>query len=182
MGVAFRCGIHTFRTLNDPLSGEMHVRGGFSRCRGARKRGGRAKSRSLEPVAGSDDGSGTTAGGSARTSDAPPAARETSGGSVDGGGNETKRAPDKNLQLVVRMECSDGEWQPIEALPGNGPQFVKAVNSFVQMVGVECGLLLDKDAKVRQRAMEHLTDLAYGKNSRVVEEERPPKISWNVPR
>ena len=182
MAVAFRCGIRTFRTLNGPLSGEVHVRGGYSRAKGARKRKGRANSRSLEPIAGSDDGSGTTAGGSARTSDAPPAVRETSGGSADGGGNETKRAPNKNLQLVLRMECSDGEWQPIEALPGNGPQFVKAVNSFVQMVGVECGLLLDKDAKVRQRAIEHLTDLAYGKNSRVVEEERPRQISWNLPR
>src|SRR5258708_39855665 len=93
MAVAFRCGIRTFRTLNGPLSGEVRVSSGNSRAKGARKRGGRANSRSLEPCAGSDDGSGTTAGGSARTSDAPPAARETSGGSADGGGSETKSAP-----------------------------------------------------------------------------------------
>ena len=181
MAAVLRCGIRTFRTLNGPLSGEVHVSGGYSRAKGARKRGGRAKSRSLEPCAGPDDGSGTTAGGSARTSDAPPAVRETSGGSADGGGNETKRAPNKNLQLVVRMECRDGVWQPVEALPDNGPQFVKAVNSVVQMVGVGCGLLLDEDARVRQRALEHFTELAYGKNSRLVEEERPRKSSWNVP-
>jgi hypothetical protein len=182
MGVAFRCGIHTFRTLNGPLSGELHVRGGFSRCRGARKRDGRAKSRSLEPIAGSDDGSGTTAGGSARTSDAPPAVRETSGGSADGGGSETKRAPEKNLQLVVRRKCADADLQPIEALSENGLQFVKAIDARVQMVAVGCALLLDEDARVRQRVFEQLVDLAYGKNSRVVEEERPRKSSWEVPR
>lgn len=181
MAVAFRCGIRTFRTLNGPLSGEVHVRGGYSRAKGARKRKGRANSRSLEPIAGSDDGSGTTAGGSARTSDAPPAVRETSGGSADGGGNETKRAPEKNTHLVVRLEYSDGEWQPVEPLPETRLQFVKALNALVRIVGVGGALLLDKDVKVRQRAYEHTVDLLLGKNSRAVEEERPRKSSWNVP-
>jgi hypothetical protein len=85
------------------------------------------------------------------------------------------------MQLVVRMECVDGVWQPIEALPDNGPQFVKAVNAGVQMVAVGRALLLDKDVKVRQRVFEQLIEIAYGKNSRVAEEERPRKISWNVP-
>jgi hypothetical protein len=182
MGAVLRCGIRTFRTLNGPLSGKAHVRGGYSRGMGARKRDGRAKTRSLEPGAGSDDGSGTTAGGSARTSDAPPAARETSGGSADGGGNETKRAPNNNLQMVLRRKCAEADLQPIEALPENGVQFVKAVDARVQMVAVGCALLLDEDAKVRQRVFEQLVELAYGKNSRVVEEELPRKISWNVPR
>jgi len=182
MGAVLRCGIGTFRTLNGPLSGEVHVRGGYSRARGARKRGGRAKTRSLEPVAGSDDGSGTTAGGSARTSDAPPAARETSGGSADGGGNETKRAPKKDEQVARRIECAEADLQPIEALPESGLQFVKALNARVQMEAVGCALLLDEDARVRQRVFEQLVDLAYGKNSRVVEEERPRKSSWEVPR
>src|ERR1700756_2634025 len=103
MAVAFRCGIRTFRTLSGPLSGEMHVSGGCSRAKGARQRGGPANSRSLEPCAGPDDGSGTTAGGSARTSDAPPAVRETSGGSADGGGNETKRAPVSKKEQLKEM-------------------------------------------------------------------------------
>jgi len=182
MGAVLRCGIGTFRTLNGPLSGKVHVRGGYSRGVGARKRGGRAKARSLEPGAGSDDGSGTTAGGSARTSDAPPAARETSGGSADGGGNETKRAPKKDEQVARRIECAEADLQPIEALPESGLQFVKALNARVQMEAVGCALLLDEDARVRQRVFEQLVDLAYGKNSRVVEEERPRKSSWEVPR
>jgi len=181
MAVVFRCGIRTFRTLNGPLSGKMHVRGGYSRGMGARKRGGRAKSRSLEPDAGSDDGSGIAAGGSARTSAAPPAARETSGGSADGGGSETKRAPKRNEQVVPRVECEERDLQPIEPLPGGKLEFVKAINDGVQMVAVGRALLLDGDVKVRQRVFEQLVDLAYGKNSRVVEEERPRKSSWNVP-
>jgi hypothetical protein len=182
MAVVLRCGIGAFRTLNDPLSGEVHVSGGYSRARGARKRGGRAKARSLEPGAGPDDGSGTTAGGSARTSDAPPAGRETSGGSADGGGNETKRAPNENLQLVMRLEFSDGEWRPVEPLPETRLQFVDAVNALVRIVRVGGALLSDKDVKVRQRAYEHIVDLAFAKNSRAGDEERPRKISWNLPR
>src|ERR1700751_795064 len=103
MAVAFRCGIRTFRTLSGPLSGEMHVSGGCSRAKGARKRGGLANSRSLEPYAGPADGSGTTAGGSGRPPDAPPAVRETSGGPADGGGNETKRAPISEKQQLKEM-------------------------------------------------------------------------------
>jgi len=182
MGAVLRCGIRTFRTLNGPLSGEVHVSARYSRAKGARKRGGRANSRSPEPGAGSDDGSGATAGGSARTSDAPPAARETSGGSADGGGNETKRAPKKDEQVVLKLECSEAELQPIEALPDGGVQFVKDINARVQMVGVGCALLLDEDVKVRQRVFEQLVEIAYGKHARTADEERPRKISWNVPR
>jgi hypothetical protein len=181
MAAVLRCGIRTFRTLNGPLSGEVHVRGGYSRGMGARKRGGQAKSRSLEPGAGPDDGSGTTAGGSARTSDAPPAARETSGGSADGGGTETKRAPKNDEQVVPKLKCVEAELQPIEALPDGGMQFVKAINARVQMVGVGAALLLDEDVKVRQRVFEQLVEIVYGKHARVVEEERPRKSSWNVP-
>jgi hypothetical protein len=182
MGAVLRCGIHTFRTLNDPLSGEVHVRGGFSRAKGARKRGGRANSRSLEPGAGPDDGSGTTAGGSARTSDAPPAAGETSGGSADGGGNETKRAPKKDEQYVPYREHTGRELQPIKALPGSPLEFVKEVNQEVQLVGVMRALLTRDDAKVQERLILKCLDLAYRKESQTVEEERPRKISWNVPR
>jgi len=181
MGAVLRCGIRTFRTLNGPLSGEVHVSGGNSRAKGARKRGSRAKSRSLEPGAGPDDGSGKPAGGSARTSAAPPAARETSGGSADGGGNETKRAPNKDEQVVPKLESTEAEIQPIEALPDGGVQFVKAINARVQMVGVGAALLLDEDVKVRQRVFEQLVEIVYGKHARALEEERPRKSNWNVP-
>ncbi len=182
MRVAFRCRIGTFRTLNDPLSGELHVRGGSSWRKGARKRRGRAKSRSPEPGAGPDDGSGKIAGGNARTSDAAPASRETGEGSANGGGNETKRAPNKDEQVAQKVECAEKHLQPIEALPGGKLGFVKAINDGVQMVAVGRALLMDDDSRVRQRVFEQLVDLAYGKNSRAVEEEQPRKISWNLPR
>jgi hypothetical protein len=181
MAAILRCGIRTFRTFTGPLSGEVHVSGGISRAKGARKRGGRARSRSLEPCTGPDDGSGITAGGSARTSAAPPADRETSGGSANGGGSETKRAPKKDEQVVPKLECTEAEIQPIEGLPDGGVQFVKAINARVQMVGVGAALLMDEDVKVRQRVFEQLVEIVYGKHARVAEEERPRKSSWNVP-
>src|SRR5271157_5206883 len=103
MGVPIRCGIETFRTLNDPLSGKLHVSGGYSRARGARKRASRAKSRSLKPGAGPDDGSGTITGGIARTSDAARAILASGGSPADGGGNDTMRAPKKDEQFVLRF-------------------------------------------------------------------------------
>jgi hypothetical protein len=169
LAVVLRCGIRTFRTLNDPLSGKVHVRGGSSRRKGARKRDGRAKSRSLEPGAGSDDGSGTTAGGSARTSAAPPAARETSGGPADGGGNETKRAPIREKEQLKEM-------------PGTAWAFTKAVDEGVQAVGVMQALLKSKDEKVQLRAFELWVELAFGKHAGGKEEESGADIGWSLPR
>ncbi|HEV2101809.1 MAG TPA: hypothetical protein VGR58_03430 [Candidatus Acidoferrum sp.] len=169
MAAVLRCGIWTFRALNGPLSGEVHVSGGTSRAKGARKRGSRAKSRSLEPCAGPDDGSGMTAGGSARTSAAPPAARETSGGSANGGGNETKRAPNPEKEQLKEM-------------PGTAWAFTKAVDEGVQLVGVMQGLLKSEDEKVRLRAFELWVELAFGKHAGGKEEERGPEIGWRLPR
>ena len=169
MGAVLRCGIRTFRTLNGPLSGEVHVSGGNSRAKGARKRGSRAKSRSLEPGAGPDDGSGKPAGGSARTSAAPPAARETSGGSADGGGNETKRAPIPKKEQLKEM-------------PGTAWAFTKAVDAGVQVVGVMQALLKSKDEKMRLRAFELWVELAFGKHAGGREEESGEAIGWSLPR
>ena len=169
MAVVLRCGIRTFRTLNGPLSGEVHVSGGTSRAKGARKRPGRARSRSLGPCAGLDDGSGITAGGSARTSAAPPAVRETSGGSADGGGNETKRAPIPEKEQLKEM-------------PGTAWAFTKAVDAGVQVVGVMQALLKSEDEKVQLRAFEMWMELAFGKHAGGKQEERGAEIGWSMPR
>jgi len=183
MAVAFRCGIHTFRILSGPLSGEVHVSGGNSRARGARKRAGRARSRSLEPCAGSDDGSGITAGGSARTSAASPADRETCGGSADGGGSETKRAPIPGKeQWAPPKDCPVSELIPLKEMPGTAWAFTKAVDEGVQLVGVMQGLLKSDDEKVRLRAFELWVELAFGKHAGGKEEERGAAIGWSLPR
>ena len=169
MAVALRCGIGTFRTLNDPLSGEMYVRGGYSHAKGARKRGVRANSRSQELTAGSDDGSGTSAGGSARTSAAPPAARETSGGSADGGGNETGRAP-------------TSEKEQLKEMPETAWAFTKAVDAGVQVVGVMQALLKSEDEKVQLRAFEMWVEMAFGKHAGGKEEKLGADIGWSLPR
>ena len=169
MAAVLRCGIGTFRILNGPLSGEVHVSGGFSRAKGARKHKGRANSRSPEPCAGPDDGSGITAGGSARTSAAPPAARETSGGSADGGGTEATRAPNPEKERLKEM-------------PGTAWAFTKAVDEGVQLVGVMQGLLKSEDEKVQLRAFELWVELAFGKHAGGKEEERGAEFGWRLPR
>ena len=178
-----RCGIHTFRTLNGPLSGRVHVRGGYSRAKGARKSKCQANSRSLEPCAGLDDGSGITAGGSARTSAAPPAVRETSGGSADGGGTETKRAPIPGKeQWAPPTACPVSELIPLKEMPGTAWAFTKAVDEGVQLVGVMQGLLKSADEKVRLRAFEMWVELAFGKHAGGKETERGADIGWSLPR
>jgi hypothetical protein len=86
------------------------------------------------------------------------------------------------MQLVMRMELSAGEWQPVEPVPENRQRFAEAVNALVRIVSVGGELLSHKDVKVKQRAYEQIVDLLYGKNARAVEEERPRKSSWEVPR
>jgi hypothetical protein len=183
MGAAFRVGISTFRTLYDPLSGELCVVGGSPRHRGARKSHHRAKSSSLKPTAGFDDGSGPTAGGSAHNSAAHAAGCEPCADSAGGKGNGTKRAPEKGVeQWVPLLEFPENELRLVEPLPLDALRFVKAVNEEVQMVGIAKGLLTTGDIKVTQRVFEQLMEMAYGKNARIAEEEHPPKISLNVPR
>ncbi len=173
MSAAFRVGIHTFRTLNDPLSGNVCVVGGSPRHRGARKSHHSAKSTSRRSTAGSDDGNGPTAGGSAHTSAAHAAGCEPSADSAGGNGNVTKRAPEKGKeQWVPLLEFAEKELRPIEAFPRDALQFVIAVNDGVQMVGVAKALLTADDIKVKQRVFEQLMEMAYGKNSRREDETK----------
>ena len=76
MTAVLRVGVCTFRTLNDPLSGELHVLSGSSRRSGAREHRNPAKQKSRAPLAGSDDGNGPTDGESAHTSAAHAAGQD----------------------------------------------------------------------------------------------------------
>ena len=75
MTAVLRVGVCTFRTLNDPLSGELHVLSGSSRRSGAREHPNPAKQKSRAPLAGSDDGNGPTDGESATPPQHTPRAR-----------------------------------------------------------------------------------------------------------
>jgi len=171
MAAAFRVGISTFRTLNDPLSGNVCVVGGSPRHTGARKSRHRAKGSSLKSTAGSDDGSGPTAGGSAHNSTAHAANCKPCADSAGGSGSETKRAPEKGVeQWVPLLEFPEKELRPVEPLPRDALRFVAAVNEEVQMVGIAKELLTKDDIKVKQRVFEQLMEMAYGKNARREEE------------
>jgi len=177
MGAAFRVGISTFRTLNDPLFGKLCVAGGSPRHRGARKLHHQARSSSLKSTAGSDDGSGPTAGESAHNSTAHAAGREPCADSTGGHGNGTKRAPEKGKeQWVPLLEYPEKELRPVEPLPQDALHFVKAVNEEVQMVGIVKELLTKDDIKVKQRVFEQLMEMAYGRNARRGEKSKPTVI------
>jgi hypothetical protein len=105
------------------------------------------------------------------------------GDSANGGGDEPKRAPVPGKeQYVMPLEVHERELQPLKEMPGTQWAFVKAIDEGVQMVAVGKALLADPDSRVRQRVFEQLVELAYGKNARVTEEERPGKSTWNLPR
>jgi hypothetical protein len=183
MAVTFRVGIHTFRTLHDPLSGELCVVSGSPRHRRARKSRHWAKSASLKSTAGSDDGDGQTAGGSAHTSAARAADREPCADLASGGGDEIMRAPIPSEKPVAKGEKAKGAVPSVRPLPRDAWEFVKEVNQETQLVGVVTGMLKPKvDPRVQQPVVRQLLEMAYGKNGLVKEDERPPKISVNVPR
>lgn len=183
MSVPLVVGICTFRMLNGPLSGTIYVKSGLPRRRGARKRYRQAETESRTSLAGPSDGSGTSDGGSANTSNARSAGRTTCAGPADGSGDGSKRAPISG----GGGPGSEGQapvngLQPMKEMPGTPWALMKAVNEGEQIVPVIQELLRSKDEKVRLRMVELLMDAGYEEGSRPVVEERPQKISWNVPR
>src|SRR5271166_4868662 len=134
MAVALRIGLCTFRTLNDPLSGELHVKSGSSRGRGARRIQNQAKGTSLRSCAGSDDGDGPTDGESAHTSAAHAPGLKSRADPAGTDGSGTKRAPKEG-------ESKDGERDQAKKavkreLPRDPFEFATQVNEERQLVDV----------------------------------------------
>ncbi len=71
-----------------------------------------------------------------------------------------------------------------DLLPADGRGYVEAVHRMVDMVSVTDDLLRSEDEKLKQKVLEQLLELAYGRHSlaaaRGNEEELP--ASWNLPR
>lgn len=163
MAVAWRMGIWTFRTLNDPLSGELRVYGSARRG-GARGVQNRARKKSLASCAGSDDGNGPTGGESAHTSAAHAAGLEPRADSAGVDGSDTTRA-------LKEGEPGGGEGSQAEKkvkreLPRDGFEFVQQVNQERQLVDVAQGLLEKPDEKVVQKVLQQLLSIAYTRNAR----------------
>jgi hypothetical protein len=92
MALAWRIGVCTFRTLNDPLSGELCVQGSARRSKRARGRQNPAEKKPLASCAGSDDGDGPTDGEGAHTSAAHAAGSEPCADSAETNGSVMTRA------------------------------------------------------------------------------------------
>lgn len=183
MAIALKIGIHTFRTLNDPLSGVLHVASGSSRGRGARKSRNRAKGTSLRFGAGSDDGSGPTDGESAHSSAAHAGGPEPCAGPAGTDGSEAMRAPNKgdgggeNSVMAEKKVKRD--------LPRDPFEFAVQVNEEKQLVDVVAGMLDKSDERVKQKVLQQVLSMAYAKSGRragVAREDGPDKLTWNLPR
>jgi hypothetical protein len=167
MAVAWRIGVCTFRTLNDPLSGELRVKGS-ARRRGARGVQSLAKNKSLASCAGSDDGDGPTDGESAHTSAAHAAGSEPCADSAETNGCVTTRAPKEE-----KPDGEDNSRQEKESrdLPRDGFEFVREVNQEKQLVNVAKGLLDKSDEKVVQKVLQQLLSIAYSRNTKAKTEK-----------
>jgi hypothetical protein len=165
MAVPLTIGIHTFRTLNDPLFGNLRVKSGSSRGRGARRIQNRANGPSLGSCTGSDDGDGPTDGGSAHTSAAHAAGSPQCADSDRTDRPETGRAPISGNAEVPR---------PVDPplFPSNGFDFVKEVNAKKQLVEVVTSLLEVPEPKVKLQLTQQLLRIAYARDSRPAPEKR----------
>lgn len=56
-----------------------------------------------------------------------------------------------------------------ELLPKDGLGFAEAVHRLIDLAGVTQVLLRSKDEKIRQKMLEQVLDLSYGRNGRAVE-------------
>jgi hypothetical protein len=165
MAVVLRIGIYTFRTLNGPLSGELRVKGGSSRGRGARGLPGPAKKKEPGFCAGSDDGDGPTYGESAHTSAAHAAGPEPCADLAGISGSETKRAP-KEGESGEGEAAGPTEKKVKRGLPRDAFEFANQVNEERQLVDVAAGMLGRSDDRVKQKVLQQLLSMAYPKSTK----------------
>ena len=168
MATVWRMGVRTFRTLNDPLSGELRVRGSARRG-GARGGQNPAQNKALASHAGSDDGDGPMDGESAHTSAAHAAGPESCADLAESNGSVTMRAP--NEGMPGGGEGSPKEKKENRDLPRDGFEFVREVNLEKQLVNVAIGLLEKKDEKVVQKVFQQLLSIAYSRNAKAKTEK-----------
>lgn len=76
---------------------------------------------------------------------------------------------------------------PEDMLPKDGLGFAEALHHAIDLVSVTQELLRDEDVKLRQKVLEQVLDLAYGRNGRMTEPgtARPKDgagIDFGVPR
>jgi hypothetical protein len=175
-----RVSLHTFRTFNHPLSGELYVTGGSSRRRGARQGRNPAKETTSMSCAGSDDGDGPTAGGSAHTSAAHATGPDSSADIASTDGAPVKRAPKEGEQWVRRIEYPETELMPARSLAKDGYDFVKEVNMEVQLAAITKERLTSLDEKVSLKILQQLLTIAFGRGSRS-RADRPRRYIDNLP-
>jgi len=175
----------TFRTLLDPLCGEIHLQGGVPRRKRARGVDRRVKTASRPSLAGPSDGSGFAEGGSATTSDARSSGRTTYAGPADGQADEPKRAPipdDGGPVEPGNAEATEPVKTPVamKELPGTLWGLVKAVNEEEQIIPVMGGLLRSPDERTRSRMVEFVVKIGYSDTAAREPERQSSFMQWDI--
>jgi hypothetical protein len=175
MAVARRIALNSFRTLTDPLSGELHVKCGSSRRRGAHKSHSGTRTSSRKSQAGSDDGSGPTAGESAHTSAAHASDRKPCADLAGGDGGGSTCAPNSRKQRGKSVDTDETTLLELRKalqggreLPMDGRAFLEAVNRQIDVVTYIVLLMRSQDDKLAGRLIEMVLEFGYGRNSRAV--------------
>lgn len=176
--------MRNFRRM-DTFSGEVRVIPGSRTRRGVRRQEHRASCNSREGLAGSDAGSGLTAGGSAHTSVAHAAGHKTDADLAEAkvkkrGGTPVKKVEEKKVEeKKPRAKKGSGGDGPVESLwdekaqldggvplPEDGVGFVDAVNVNIDLIRLAELLLRGTDERSSKSLLEKLLEMRYGKNAR----------------
>ncbi len=181
MGLAQTITMTAFRRMGT-FSGEVRVIGGSRTRRGVRRQNHRASCNSLGDLAGSDAGSGLTAGGSAHTTAAHAADHRPAADSAKTKVKKRRRTPDKKEKSSTKKGSGGGD-APVKSLwderaeldggvplPEDGVGFVDAVNVNIDLIRLTELLLRGTDEKSSKSLLERLLEMRYGKNARREEE------------
>ena len=188
MGQPETITMKAFRGM-DTFSGEMRVVPGSRARRGVRRQKHLASCNSREGLAGSDAGSGLTAGGSARSSAARAADHKTDADLAEPKVKKGRGTPDEKPKNEIKAkekgrggtEKGDGGGDgPIPSLwdekaqldggvplPEDGVGFVDAVNVNIDLIRLAELLLRGTDERSSKSLLEKLLEMRYGKNARV---------------
>jgi hypothetical protein len=167
------------------------IEGGSRTRRGVPRLNRRARCISPDKRAGSDAGSGTTAGGDASPSDAAAAVHKTDADSAKPKAKKAGGTPNKKETKSKRNSKpkKGGGAPPLESLwderaqldggvplPEDGIGFVDAVNVNIDLIRLTELLLRGTDEKSSKSLLERLLEMRYGKNARMLMSETGPLV------
>jgi hypothetical protein len=133
----------------------------------------------LPPKAGSDDQSGASVAIATASFAAAGADRQAYAELAEGTNGRVQRISSLEDELRVPSEIVVKKHSPGEApLPADPAEFVEEIHQRVDLFEIWQELLESRDDKIKQRAVEKLTEMRY-KGAQSLGEE-PPRVVWEL--